>query len=106
MSAPGCTATLGAKSTTSPVRASTRPKASTAAPPSNCRRPAKASASVICMAAAVKRAVSTTAPAPTAMPDGLTSTRCPLEPRLPMMADGLGAVTRLMLVLLAPGCWK
>ena len=55
---------------------------------------------------AVKPAVSTTAPAPTAMPEGLTSTRRPLELRVPKMAEGLLPTTRLIDRLAASGCWK
>ena len=53
---------------------------------------------------AVKPAVSTTAPAPTAIPAGLTKTNLPLELRLPKIALGLLPNTRLILVLVALGC--
>ena len=53
---------------------------------------------------AVNPAVSTTAPAPTVMPAGLTSTSRPLEPSEPKMALGSGPTTRLMEVLVLPGC--
>ena len=49
----------------------------------NRRRPANASASLMRSVEAVKAAVSTTAPAPTAMPAGLTSTSRPLELSVP-----------------------
>ena len=104
---------LGATSTTSPLRAVMRP--STLMPPAppmlalaspKRSRPARASASLMRKADAVKPAVSTIAPAPIAMPDWLTSTSLPLEDRLPKMTDGLLVTTRLMAMLVALGCWK
>ena len=54
---------------------------------------------------AVKPAVSTTAPAPTAMPAGFTTTNRPLELSVPKIAVGLWPVTRLIDVLAASG-WR
>ena len=53
---------------------------------------------------AVKPALSTTAPAPTVIPAGFTSTSRPLEPSVPKIALGSGPVTRLIDVLVLPGC--
>ena len=96
--------------TTSPLRARIRPCTETAAldarPSPNSSRPASASASLIRRLDAVKPAVSTTAPAPTAMPDWFTSTSLPLLPNVPNNCDGVLVTTRLMEVLFAPGCWK
>ena len=55
---------------------------------------------------AVKPAVSTTAPAPTAMPAGLTSTSRPLELSVPKMAEGSLPITRLIDRLAALGWSK
>ena len=68
------------------------------------RRPDKASASLNRSADAAKPAVSTTAPAPTAMPDWLTSTSLPLDDRFPKITEGVLLTTRLIDVLLALGC--
>ena len=96
--------------TTSPLRAKTVPAIETAPPdpllPPKRRRPAKASASLICRLDAVKPAVSTTAPAPTVIPAWLTKTRFPLLPKVPNNCDGVLVTTRLIDVLEALGCWK
>ena len=73
----------------------------TASPKRN--RPESASASDMRNADAVNPAVSTTAPAPTVIPDGLTSTNLPLEDRLPKIAEGLLVTTRLIDRLAADG---
>ena len=107
------TSMLGATSTTSPSRAVMRPP--TVMPPAppmllctlpspKRKRPASASASLMRSADAVNPAVSMTAPAPTAMPDWLTSTRRPLDDRAPKIADGVLVTTRLIDRLLALGC--
>jgi hypothetical protein len=101
------TPTSGAIRTTSPPRATILPPTckeplSSPSPP-NTMRPASASASLIRSVEAVKPAVSTTAPAPTVMPAGLTRTSFPLEPSVPKMALGSRPVTRLIDVLLLPG---
>ena len=101
------TSTFGAISTTSPPRATIDPwTASAPADPSDWKRcrPAMASASVIRSVDAVNPAVSTTAPAPTVMPAGFTSTSLPLEPSVPKIALGSGPTTRLIEVLVFPGC--
>ncbi len=109
MMAPAPACTSGAISTTSPPRATMWPftlSPPASAPSPNTRRPASASASLMRRVDAVKPAVSTTAPAPTAMPAGLTSTSLPLELSVPKMADGLLPSTRLIDVLAAVGCAK
>ena len=102
--------TLLPNSTTSPLRASTLPCTETAAvdavPSPKRRRAARASASLMRSDDAVKPAVSTTAPAPTVMPDWFTSTRLPLLPSVPNSSDGVLVTTRLIDVLVALGCWK
>ena len=102
------TAMVGAINTTSPPRATTLPPICSAAlsipSPPKTSRPASASASLMRRVDAVKPAVSTTAPAPTVMPAGLTSTSRPLEPSVPKMALGSGPSTRLIEVLVLPGC--
>ena len=102
--------TLGAMSTRSPLRATMLP-CTTMLPTGavglllpKCRRPARASASLMPTAAAVKAAVSTTAPAPTAMPLWFTSTTWPLLDRVPKISDGVFVTTRLMDRLPALGC--
>ena len=102
---PACT--CGATSTTSPLRAITVPSTCNAPPaPPNAWRPARASASVMGSVEAVKAAVSTTAPAPTAIPAGFTSTSRPLERSVPKIAEGSAPTTRLMEVLVAEGWSK
>src|SRR5689334_22005003 len=71
--------------------------------PAKRMRPAIASASLMGSVDAVKPAVSTTAPLPTAMPAGLTSTRRPLELSVPKIEEGSGPRTRLIEVLVAEG---
>ena len=98
---------VGDSSTTSPRRASTRPPTLRlpAAELSPKRwRPEIASASLMRSVEAVKPAVSTTAPAPTVMPAGLTSTSRPLEPSVPKIALGSEPMTRLIDVLVTVGC--
>ena len=99
--------TCGAMKTASPCRAITVPStlSAPASPPVNMSRPANASASLMRKVEAVKPAVSTTAPAPTAMPEGLTTTSRPLELSVPKMALGLFPITRLMEVL-PPSGWR
>ena len=53
---------------------------------------------------AVKPAVSTTAPAPTTMPDGLTNITRPLEPSVPKICDGLLVTTWFKTLELALCC--
>ena len=55
---------------------------------------------------AVNPAVSTSAPLPTAMPAGFTSTSRPFEPSVPKIEDGSVPVTRLIDVLSTEGCAK
>jgi hypothetical protein len=61
--------------------------------------PPLASAAVMPTADAVNPAVSTTAPAPTAIPAWFTSTTCPLLCKVPNNADGVLVTTRLIDVL-------
>ncbi len=106
-SACGPTATCGAISTTSPLLAMILPLTVKPPPPRpsapNSMRPASASASVIRSVEAVNPLVSTTAPAPTAIPAGLTSTSLPLDDSVPKICEGLLPRTRLIEVLVVEG---
>ena len=99
----------GAISTTSPPRAMMLPS-TVSAPvwlpsslPANRKRPAKASASFMPTAEAVKPAVSISAPAPTAMPLWLTRTTRPLLDSVPNSCEGVWVTTRLIDRLAALG---